>query len=37
MISGTRNESPFPFSSFREREAELGIPVYDAEQASLAS
>lgn len=30
------NESPYPFSSFAEREVELGIPVYDAKQASLA-
>eukprot|EP00439_Symbiodinium_sp_Y106_P040483 s4102_g4.t5 len=31
------NESPYPFSSFAEREVELGIPVYDAKQASLAA
>ncbi|CAE7424025.1 queD [Symbiodinium microadriaticum] len=30
------NESPYPFSSFAEREVELGVPVYDAKQASLA-
>ncbi|CAE7779893.1 unnamed protein product, partial [Symbiodinium pilosum] len=29
------NESPYPFSSFAEREAELGLPAYDPEQASL--
>ena len=37
MRPGTRNESPYPFSSFAEREVELGVPVYDAKQASLAA